>query len=97
MQYPFAGVHTEVFFLLFQVPAHILCLNVASGWNKGRCISEIEKIVTVTPKSSILVKLSYSLSYLTIPTRLLDSSGLSADLFIFIVRIFNKFGNFNHI
>jgi hypothetical protein len=30
-----------VLFCLFQVPAHILCLSVASGWNKERCISEI--------------------------------------------------------
>jgi hypothetical protein len=42
-------------FLLFQVPAHILCLTVASGWNKERCTPEINIIVTLTPTSSILV------------------------------------------
>jgi hypothetical protein len=34
-----------VLFCLFQVPAHILCLTVASGWNKERCTPEIAVIV----------------------------------------------------
>jgi hypothetical protein len=55
-----------VFFFVFVFfvsgPAHILCLTVASGWNKERCTPEIEITVTVTAKSSILVNLLYILS-----------------------------------
>jgi hypothetical protein len=32
----------------FSGPAHILCLNVASGWNKERCMPEFGIKITVT-------------------------------------------------
>jgi hypothetical protein len=50
------------FVLFVSAPAHILCLTVASGWNKERCMPEIEITVTMTEKSSILVNLLYLLT-----------------------------------
>jgi hypothetical protein len=52
-------------FCMIQVPAHILCLTVASGCNKERCKPEIEITVTVTEQSSILVNLLYLLTSTT--------------------------------
>jgi hypothetical protein len=39
-----------LFVLCVSGPAHILCLTVASGWNKERCTSEID-ILTFTERS----------------------------------------------
>jgi len=36
------------FVFLFSGPAHILCLTVASGWNKERCMPEFGIKITVT-------------------------------------------------
>jgi hypothetical protein len=46
----FLAVLIEVLclFCVISGPAHILCLNVASGWNKERCTPEIEAIVTLS-------------------------------------------------
>jgi hypothetical protein len=38
----------------FSGPAHILCLIVASGWNKERCIPEIEIKITLIETISIV-------------------------------------------
>jgi hypothetical protein len=38
-------------------PAHTLCLTVASGWKKERCMPEIEVTVTVTVEPFASVKL----------------------------------------
>jgi hypothetical protein len=51
-----------VFVLFVSAPAHILCLTVASGWNKERCAPEILITVTSTAKPSILVNLLYMLT-----------------------------------
>jgi hypothetical protein len=38
-------------------PAHILCLTVASGWNKELFIPAIEVIVTLIAATSILLEM----------------------------------------
>lgn len=44
------------FVLYVSGPAHNRYLNVASVWNNGQCISEIEIIVTPIAAASILVE-----------------------------------------
>ena len=39
--------------VFFSGPAHVLCLTVASGWNKERRMPEIELIITLTAKFSV--------------------------------------------
>jgi hypothetical protein len=51
------------FWGLFSGPAHVLCLTVASGWNKERCIPEI--------LSLLLTKLFFSFEYCVTLTLLL--------------------------
>jgi hypothetical protein len=43
--------------VLFSGPAHILCLTVASGWNKERCTAEIEIIIKLITKFLFTFKL----------------------------------------
>jgi hypothetical protein len=82
------GPHWSFLFCSVSGPAHVLCLTVASEWNKERCISETENILTWTERSSIFADLSYSLSSLTIATCLLVSWCSSVGPSIFIVLIF---------
>ena len=39
--------------VFFSGPARILCLTVASGWNKERCMPESELIITLAAKFSV--------------------------------------------
>jgi hypothetical protein len=51
LQYVFKEYVT--YFVFFSGPAHILCLTVASGWNKERCMTVVGIKITVTEKYSI--------------------------------------------
>jgi hypothetical protein len=43
-------------------PAHVLCLNVASGCNSERCTTEIEKFLKLTESYFVTLYFSYIIS-----------------------------------
>jgi hypothetical protein len=46
---------TDTDYSFFPGPAHILCLTVASGWNKERCLPVVGTKITVTEKYPIFL------------------------------------------